>query len=107
MIAGKFDRRIELRRRVLARNAESSQEVPSWPKAYATVWAQKQDVRGREFFAAQQTNSEITTTFRIRHRTDVLMTDRIVYQDMAFNIHSIAEIGRREGLEIMATAVRT
>jgi SPP1 family predicted phage head-tail adaptor len=106
MDAGRLDRRIELRRQVLTLDESTGQTVESWPTAYATVWAEKADLRGREFFAANQVNSEITTLFRIRHRTDVLATDRIVCDGLSYNINPPAEIGRRDGLEIMATAVR-
>ena len=102
----KLDRLVELRHRVLTRDSTSGQQVESWPTAYASVWAQKVDLRGREFFAAQQGNAEITATFRIRYRTDILATDRLVYEGLSYNILPPAEIGRRDGLEIQATAVR-
>ena len=105
MQAGRLDRLIELRHRVLDDDPESRQKVEAWPTAYASVWAQKVDVRGREYLAAKQVNADLTTTFRIRHRTDVVTTDRIVYNGTQYSIQSIAEIGRLEGLEIMATSI--
>jgi SPP1 family predicted phage head-tail adaptor len=39
--------------------------------------------------------------FWIRHRSDVVGTDRIVYEGVAYDIQHIAEIGRREGLDIL------
>lgn len=107
MRAGRLDRRAELRHIVKTRDAGTGQEIESWPSAYVTVWAERNDQRGREFFAAQQLNGETAASFRIRHRTDVLMTDRIICEGLSYDIHSIAEIGRREGLDIMATAVRS
>lgn len=108
MKAGSLDTRIELRRRVLARDEESGQTRESWPEAYATVWAEKRDLRSREFLAAQQINATISTVFRIRYRSDVLATDRIVLvsDGTQYNIEPPAEIGRRRRLEIMASAVR-
>jgi SPP1 family predicted phage head-tail adaptor len=107
MRAGRLDRRIELRHRTTTRTEASGQTVEAWPVEYATVWAEKFDLRGREYFAAQQVTAEVTTRFRIRHRGDVLMTDRIACEGLSYNINSIAEIGRREGLEILATAIRS
>lgn len=107
MQAGRLDRQVELRHRVLTRNGTTGEEVETWPSAYATVWAGKRDIRGREFFAAQQVNSEVSTVWQIRYRDDVLMTDRLVIDGLDYNVVSIGEIGRREGLEIMATAVRS
>lgn len=106
MQAGRLDRRIELRHVSKSLDTASGQTVESWPTAYATVWASKRDVRAREYFSAQQVNAEITTVFQIRYRSDVVATDRILCDGLSYNIHSIAEIGRREGLEIMATAVQ-
>lgn len=105
MRAGALDRRAELKRRVLTRDATTGEEVVSY-STYATVWASKRDVRGREFFAAQQVNAELTTIWQMRHRSDVVHTDRIVCEGVTYNIIGIAEIGRRVGLEIQATAVR-
>jgi SPP1 family predicted phage head-tail adaptor len=105
--AGNLDRRIELRHRRVVRDEASGQAVEKWTTAYATVWAQKDDQRGREYFAAQQITGELTTAFRVRFRPDVKMTDRVVYDDLSYNVHAIIEIGRREGLFLMASATRT
>ena len=104
MRAGAVDRRLELRHRVLTKNAYG-EDVVSWPFAYATVWARKLDIRGREFFAAQQVNAELTTRFHIRHRTDVVNTDRAFLDGTEYNISQVSELGRRVGLELFATAV--
>ncbi len=106
MRAGNLDRLIELRHRVLTQNSHGEQ-VPSYPTAYETVWAEKLDQRAREYFAAQGTQAEATTRFRIRYMTGVVMTDRIVYDGANYDIVQISEIGRREGLEIFATSAPT
>jgi SPP1 family predicted phage head-tail adaptor len=106
MQAGRLDRLIELRHRRLVREEASGQEVEKWPSSYAKVWAEKNDTRAREYFAANQITGEVTAAFKVRYRTDVVMTDRIVYSGLSYNIHSITEIGRREGLWIFATATR-
>jgi SPP1 family predicted phage head-tail adaptor len=102
MRAGKMDRLATLKHRELSRNAHGEQ-VPTYTD-YAEVWAEKLDLRGREFFSAQQTNAESTVKFRIRHRTDMVLTDRIVCEGNTYDIQQIAEIGRRDGLELIATA---
>jgi SPP1 family predicted phage head-tail adaptor len=102
MKAGRLDRRIELQRRTLTLNAQR-ENIESFA-TYATVWASKADLLGREFFAAQQVQAEAITKFQIRYRDDVLLTDRIVCNDITYDLKNVAEIGRREGLEILATA---
>ena len=102
--AGALDRRITLSHRVLARNSQGEQ-VPTWPEIYATVWAQKIEMSGREFFAAGGILAEGSTRFRIRYRTDVVLTDRLNFDGVDYNISSISEIGRYEGLELFASAL--
>lgn len=106
MRSGSMDRRVSLYHRVLTQNAQGEQ-VPSYPSAYTTVWAEKLDQRAREYFAAQGTQAEATTRFRIRYRDDVLMTDRLVLGGVNYDIVQISEIGRREGLELFATSAPT
>lgn len=101
---GHLDRRIELQRRVLTQDAQG-QQVQSF-ETYATVWAEKRDIAGREYFAAEAVQSQVTTRFRIRWRSDVLATDRIAYDAKSYDLEQIAEIGRRDGIELLAVAVQ-
>ena len=105
MQAGRLDRLVTLQHRVLTRDTATGEEVVTYT-TYATVWAGKRDLRGSERYAAQQVNSDTTTAWQIRHRTDVVATDVLGYDGLQYNITGIAEIGRRDGLELQATAVR-
>ncbi len=105
MRSGYLDRRATLQHQVLTRSATDGEQVATYTD-YATVWAGKRDIRGREFVAGSQMNSDITTLWQIRHRTDVKATDRIVVEGLSYDINGIAEIGRRDGLELQATAVQ-
>lgn len=102
MQVGKMDRRITLLRRTLTRN-DLGEQVATYAE-YATVWAEKRDVSGREYLASQQIVAENTVRFFIRYRDDVLLTDRIVCGDRTYDLTHVAEIGRRDGLEIVAFA---
>jgi SPP1 family predicted phage head-tail adaptor len=68
------------------------------------VWAQKVDTTGRELFVAKGTIAENSTRFRLRYRNDLNLTDRLEYDGSEYDIKQIAELGRREGLEIVAVA---
>lgn len=106
MQAGKLDRLVSLEHRTLTRNA-SGENVASYAE-FASVWAGKRDLRGREFFDAQQINAELQATWQIRWRSDVGTTDRLVDDNGAvFDIVHIAEIGRRAGLDLYCRAVAT
>lgn len=103
MRAGALDRRIDLQHRALAVSDANGQRKASFT-TYDTVWAEKRDQRAREFFAAQGTNVEKATRFLIRWRSDVLQTDRIVFDGLSYDVVQISEIGRQRGLEIFASA---
>lgn len=103
MIAGKLDRRVELRRRSLAAPNVHGEQVPTFA-TYATVWAEKMEGGGREAFIAQTTYASTDMRFRIRHRTDVVLTDRVVFDGKNWDIVGVSEIGRREGLELFTRA---
>ncbi|MET4634975.1 phage head closure protein [Kaistia defluvii] len=105
MATGPLDRRITIERYVSARDALNN-PVEAW-SPLATVWASKTDVRDSEKFAAKENGASIETRFQIRWSTDVADVnpkDRINYGGRVFDIVGVKEIGRREGLEISATA---
>lgn len=105
MRAGKLDRRITIRRATTATN-DLGEDVATWGDL-ATVWASKEDIRDGERFAAQEVAAHITTRFRVRWSSvtsDVDAKDRIVYQGYEYNVVAVKELGRREGIEITASA---
>lgn len=105
MDAGRLDRRIVIEARSVTR-AESGEEVESWA-ALATVWAQLLPMTGREFYSAggaQNVPAE-TARFRVRWLSSVTPQHRIQADGKTWNIRNVAEIGRREGLELTAEAI--
>lgn len=105
--AGKMDRRIKLQRAVEAQDGfgtpiKTWQDIASKP----TVWAEVEPLGGRETFASQELLAEADSRFRVRYRTDITVEMRIVYQGDNYDIKSIAELGRHEGLEILAKRVQ-
>lgn len=59
----------------------------SWA-TIATVWADIRHLRGREFYTAQQVNSEITVKILIWHRSDVTSKMRVVSDIGTFDLVS-------------------
>lgn len=98
-----MDRRVTLQSRTLTANAYGEQVVSYTD--LETVWAEKWDLRGREYFAAQQVSADVTTRWRIRWREDVSVLDRVVYNSVPYDINQVVEIGRQGGLELLTTAV--
>lgn len=100
MRAGRLDRRVTLQRRALTRDVYGG-EVPNWTD-YATVWAGREDKRGREEFEAGAVRGEAQAVFRLRHRPDVRVEDRVLDAGTIWDVISVAEVGRRDMLELAA-----
>ena len=102
MRSGKMDRLITIGEFTSVQDSYG-QETETWTE-FATVWAEKIDIKARERFAAQQDIAEETTRFRIRWLAGLTPKMRIVHDGKVYNITGIAELGRRGGLEITTEA---
>lgn len=105
MRAGDLDRRIVIQANTPTPN-EYGEPVDSWAKIHTAdhLPAKITPSRGSERFTAQQIVGRGVVTFRLRYRADVRTTHRIVYDGRDYDIHDVREVGRREGLEIDASA---
>lgn len=99
MRAGKMDRRIVIQQ-VSRSNNSSGAPVDSF-STWNTVWAEKIDERGEEFQGATRENAQTITKWRIRYISGLKSEMRISYNSQFYDIISIAELGRRDGWEIM------
>ena len=99
MKAADLDQRITLQARSVVTDSVG-QDAITWVDV-ATVWAQCQAVRGREFFAAAQVQQETTVKVRIRWRAGVTPLMRLVWQGRAHDITGVVPVGRKDMLEIM------
>lgn len=98
--AGALEQRITIQQRVAGVNA-LGQAVQSWAD-YAVVWAAVDPLRGREFFAAGQTQSEVTTRFTIRWRQGITSTMRVVWRGQPYDVLAVIEPqGGKQMLELM------
>lgn len=97
-VASRLDRRVLIQFPEVVTD-EFGQPITIWHDL-ATVYARKEDVRSGERFSAQQVIAERTSVFTIRWRPDITPLMRLVHDEIAMNITGIAELGRREGLEL-------
>lgn len=104
MHAGRLNRRVTLQERTLA-SANAYGEKPETFSTLAEVWGERVDGARREFFAASQKHAEATAIFRIRYRSDLTAIHRIVCEGVTYDVLTPAEIGLREGLELVCKAV--
>lgn len=84
IIAGRLDQRITLQRRVPA-TTPAGEQTYTWSDL-ASVWAEANPTRGREFFAAAQLQCEAPMAFRIRWRADLDRTMRVLWRGQPYDI---------------------
>lgn len=94
MNAGNMDRKI-----VIQSLTDFGGGNKQWD-TFATVWANKRILTGREFYAAQQRQSETNVVFEIWFLENVNSSMRISYDNKYYDILYLEEIGRREGLKL-------
>lgn len=112
MEAGRLDQRLRFERKVITQDASYGTELITWT-AVATVWAHVQEVlpsKG-ESQAEGIRIAERPARIRLRYRSDITADMRIVYINRANRLMKIisppVELGRRDGLEIMAADYST
>lgn len=74
---------------------EYGEPVSDW-SPLATVWAEKEDLTGREYYQAQQINAEVTTRFTIRWRDDVKAKMRLKHSGTLYDIASVQDPDGRQ-----------
>lgn len=103
MRSGELDKSIAIQTNTPVQDA-FGEPIDSWATT-VTVAAKVMPTRGGERFTAQQYVGRTVVTFKIRWRTTPpTVKNRIVYDGRTYDITDVRELGRREGLEIDATA---
>lgn len=112
LAAGDLDTRVTFQRKSATVDADSGRDIVTWVDV-ATVWAQVQDVLPSRSEAVRQ-GLEVAknqTRIRTRYRSDIDSAMRVVVQrreDVTYQIvGGPAELGRREGLEIVCERYST
>lgn len=107
MDAGRLNTRVRIEQKSVTRDANYGSEVVSWV-TLATVWAEVEDVlevatHGGEATAQQLRVLTRPTKVCMRYRGDVTSAMRIfmIARSRTLQIVSVAETGRRDGLELM------
>lgn len=104
LAAGKLDQRLTFQSPSSSVDSHG-QRVETWTD-FVTVWGSAQPIRGREFFAAGQMQSEASVRFVIRWRSGITGTMRVLWRGVPHAI--VAEPmdvdGQRVSLEVMAAA---
>lgn len=93
MNIGKLRHRITLQKQINSVNNYGA-TVTTW-RNVATVWADVRPLSGREYFSAQQVQSEVTTQIWIRYRQGIDPTMRIKFGKRLFAIVSVINAQER------------
>lgn len=99
MPAGDYNARIELERDTLSRVNAAEVRTAS---VYAQCYAHFAYLSGTELWRAQQINATVRIRVRVRYRTDVLASDRVVYRGKRYEIVSVLpdDVTRETVLEV-------
>jgi SPP1 family predicted phage head-tail adaptor len=103
MQAGPLDRRVTLQAPITSQDS-AGQALRAW-STLGDCWAQRIDARGREALAAGAVGAVLETVWRIRWRSDLTEACRLVFEGEAWDIQSIGQLGRRDGLELRCVLV--
>lgn len=104
MRAGELRDRITIQQ-VAETRSDSGAIVQTWPDV-ATVWAAIEGLEGREFFAAQELNAQVTSKIAIRYLAGIVPKMRVVFGARTFDIQAVIDPdGRRRELQLMVVEV--
>lgn len=92
MNAGMLNKRITIQEKAANSPAydEYGQPSEAWA-TFAVVWAAVEPIQGREFWAQQQVQSEVTIRIRIRYLSGVRPDMRILYGSRVFSVESVID----------------
>ncbi|TNH06633.1 phage head closure protein [Testudinibacter sp. TR-2022] len=100
MQIGKLRHRITLQQQITQLNSYGG-TITDWQDV-ATAWAEVKPLSGREYFAAEQVQSEITTQIWLRYRPDIQPTMRVKWGDRTFEVISVINHNERNtALQLM------
>lgn len=86
MEAGRLRHRVTIQQPPGPTNVDSKgQPLDTWTDV-TTVWAAIEPLQGNEYFAAGRDNAEVKTRIRIRYRTGIDRTMRVVYKNTTFEV---------------------
>ena len=106
MKAGKLDRRVTIQRQG-ADVDDGYTTVPGALADYATRWASWKPANGREVFENQGREAKAGGTFWMRFDSvteGIVATDKVLFSGRLWDIVSINELNRREGVELTVVA---
>jgi len=90
---GELRNRITLQEYTISKDSFGA-ETETWSDV-AQVWASIEPLSGREYFAAQQINAQISTKVTIRYRAGIKPTMRVLFGNRVYGILSVINTGEK------------
>ena len=99
-----LDRRILIQNRTVVRDALGG-EIVTWVD-FATLWATVRRTGAREQYlsGSNREQASVNAVFRIRYRSDLDATMRVIHDGSPYDILGVEEVGRKRHLDITAQA---
>jgi SPP1 family predicted phage head-tail adaptor len=105
LAAGALDRRVTIVRATVASTNDYGEPVPGDP-IETTKWASARPAPGTERYQNAQNAAEIVMRFVFRFEAELVpLTATLRLDGVNYDVKSVIEIGRREGLEVLAVAI--
>lgn len=101
MNIGKLDRRVTVQERVTTKD-QMNHDLITWTNR-GTFWAGVKYSGGKDTQEGKQRVEVDRATFTFRYNSAFSTTDRIIFDGGVYDVHSIDELGRREGLRLTCT----
>ncbi|WP_096224897.1 phage head closure protein [Geobacillus sp. FJAT-46040] len=90
MDPGLLRHRITIQQKTRVQN-EYGEEIADWVDV-ASVWASVNPISGREFFAAEAVNSEVTHKINMRYRSGITPDMRVKFKERYFQIIAVMNL---------------
>lgn len=90
MNVGRLNKRVTIQERTTTEN-EYGEPIITWVNVASDIAAAVEPLQGRELFAAQQVQSEVTIRVRIRYRAGIKAAMRVLYGVRVLDIQSVID----------------
>ena len=98
---GRLDRRITIIKKVVSEGESNEDYLDSWEEV-ATVWARKDDLRGKEVVIADKVQFMYLTVWSMRDRSDIKANMRLVESGQVYEVITLSEgEGRNRWLDVV------
>lgn len=99
---GRMDRRVTIIEKDITDGDSNEDKLQSWSE-FATVWARKEDLRGKEMVIADKPTFMYLTVWSMRKVTGLKANMRVVYKGQVYEIVQISEGEGRERYQDITT----